>query len=78
MVDIWMVFTMIFPLLQVALHTYKETLKLKLIQFGVPYHRHNVTSPVFSKVQQMEPSTAVESPPHKVQRFEEKKSEYLI
>ena len=59
-----MIFTMTFPLLEVALHTYKETLKLQLNQFGVPYH-DNVTSPVFTKVQPMEPSNTME-----VQRFD--------
>ena len=30
MVDIWMIFTMTIPLLEVSLHTYKETLNIKL------------------------------------------------
>ena len=52
MIDIWMIFTMTFPLLEVALHTYKETLKLKLTQFGVPYD--DVSSiAVFTKVEPM-------------------------
>ena len=64
MIDIWMIFTMTFPLLEVALHTYKETLKLQLNQFGVPYH-NDVTSPVFTKVQPIEASNTME-----VQRFD--------
>ena len=64
MIDIWMIFTMTFPLLEVALHTYKETLKLKLNQFGVPY---DVSTPVFTKVQPLNP---IESPKKEVQRFE--------
>ena len=63
-----MIFTMTFPLLEVALHTYKETLKLELNQFGVPYHQ-DVSSPVFTKVQPMKPSNAMESAPKEVQRF---------
>ena len=65
MIDIWMIFTMTFPLLEVALHTYKETLKLQLNQFGVPYHNDVVTSPVFTKVQPIEASNTME-----VQRFD--------
>ena len=30
MIDIWMLFTMIIPLLEVSLHTYKETLNMEL------------------------------------------------
>ena len=30
MIDIWMIFTMIFPLLVISLHTYKEKLQLEL------------------------------------------------
>ena len=69
MIDIWMIFTMTFPLLEVALHTYKETLKLQLNQFGVPYHNDVVTSPVFTTVQPMEPFSALKSP-NKVERFD--------
>ena len=68
MIDVWMIFTMTFPLLEVALHTYKETLKLELNQLGVPYHQ-DVSSPVFTKVQPMELSNAMESAPNEVQRF---------
>jgi len=66
MIDIWMIFTMTFPLLEVALHTYKETLKLKLNQFGVPY---DVSTPVFTKVQPLNP---IESPKKEVQRLKKR------
>ena len=50
MYDIWMIFTMTFPLLEVALHTYKENLKLKLNLLGLPY---DLDSTMFKKVQPM-------------------------
>ena len=34
MIDIWMIFTMTFPLLEVTLHTYKETLKMRMAELG--------------------------------------------
>ena len=68
MIDIWMIFTMTFPLLEVALHTYKETLKLRLNAFGVPYN--DVTSPMFTQVQPMKPLNAIESAPKEVERFD--------
>ena len=69
MIDIWMIFTMTFPLLEVALHTYKEALKLKLNKFGVPY---DVSSPpVLTKVQPMRPLNPIDSP-KKVQRYDSK------
>ena len=57
-----MIFTMTFPLLEVALHTYKETLKMKLNQF-------DVTTSMFTKVQPMELLDGIETPPNEVQRF---------
>ena len=66
MIDIWMIFTMTFPLLEVALHTYKETLKLKLNQFGISY---DVSSAVFTKVQPMKRLIPLDSPQKDVQRF---------
>ena len=35
MIDVWMIFTMTFPLFEVALHTYKESLKKSLSQSGI-------------------------------------------
>ena len=35
MIDVWMIFTMTFPLFEVALHTYKESLKKSLSQTGM-------------------------------------------
>ena len=67
MIDIWMIFTMTFPLLEVALHTYKETLKMKLNQF-----RDDDTTSMFTKVQPMEQLNGIETPPNAVQRFERK------
>ena len=68
MIDIWMIFTMTFPLLEVALHTYKETLKLKLTQFGVPYD--DVSSiAVFTKVEPMKPLDPINSSKKEVHRF---------
>ena len=67
MIDIWMIFTMTFPLLEVALHTYKETLKMKLNQF-----RDDDTTSMFTKVQPMEQLNGIETPPSAVQRFERK------
>ena len=32
MIDVWMIFTMTIPLLEVSLHTYKETLNMKLME----------------------------------------------
>ena len=70
MIDIWMIFTMTFPLLEVALHTYKETLKLKLNKFGVPY---DVSSPpVLTKVQPMKPLNPIDSPKRDVHRYYKK------
>ena len=74
MIDIWMIFTMTFPLLEVALHTYKETLKLKLNKFGVPYDVSS--SPVLTKVQPMKPLNTLDSP-KKVQRWK-RKFKYMI
>ena len=34
MIDIWMIFTMTFPLMEVTLHTYKETLKMRMAELG--------------------------------------------
>ena len=36
MIDIWMIFTMIIPLLEVSLHTYKEMIRIKLANFESP------------------------------------------
>ena len=72
MIDIWMIFTMTFPLLEVALHTYKETLKMKLDQF------QDVDTPLmFTKVQLMEPLNCIQTPPDEVQRFD-RELKYLI
>ena len=35
MIDVWMIFTMTFPLFEVSLHTYKESLKKSLSQSGM-------------------------------------------
>ena len=35
MIDVWMIFTMTFPLFEVSLHTYKEILKKSLSQSGM-------------------------------------------
>ena len=67
MIDIWMIFTMTFPLLEVALHTYKETLKLKLNQFGVPYDASSHVS--LTKVHPLNP---IDSPKKDVQRYGKK------
>ena len=76
MIDIWMIFTMTFPLLEVALHTYKETLKLELNKSGVPHHEDS-PSPTLTKVQPMESSNAMESASNKFQRFV-KALKYLV
>jgi hypothetical protein len=46
MVDLWMIFTIIVTLLEVSLHTYKETLKDKLGQLKSP----RIRSPDLFKV----------------------------
>ena len=71
MIDIWMIFTMTFPLLEVALHTYKETLKMKLNKFGIPY---DVSSaPILTKVHPMKPLNPIDpKDPKDVQRYDRK------
>ena len=42
MIDVWMIFTMTFPLFEVTLHTYKESLKKDLNQSSFPPTRPKV------------------------------------
>ena len=42
MIDVWMIFTMTFPLFEVTLHTYKESLKKDLNQSAFPPTRPKV------------------------------------
>ena len=36
MIDIWMIFTMVIPLLEISLHTYTEIVRAKLINYEYP------------------------------------------
>ena len=54
MIDVWMIFTMIVPLLEVGVHTYKETIRKKLSTLDLLYPKPSTAE--FLKVRAI-PST---------------------
>ena len=51
MIDIWMIFTMTFPLLEVSLHTYRETVNMKLRKLAAASHSTSLTKIKVSPIQ---------------------------
>ena len=48
MIDVWMIFTMVVPLLEVAVHTYKETIRKRLASLDLLYPKASTAE--FTKV----------------------------
>ena len=59
MIDVWMIFTMMVPLLEVAVHTYKETLRKRLATLDLLHP--NPSTAEFTKVRAI-PSTRPDTP----------------